>query len=95
MEPPKGYRYKITVEGTDIEEWYQFEEELEEHEVKQIWLDDVRDNRALGQRLAKQWKQYTQVEALWKTHSGQQGKDKGKKAVEGTDESLVADDEEM
>lgn len=72
----------ITVDGTDIEEYYTFDEPLEKEEIRQIWLDDVRDNKKLagmGSYIAKLFADKVEVKQLWKTHSEQQEKDKTEK----------------
>lgn len=69
---PERYVAIITVEGTGIEEWYIFDDPVSEEEVKQIWLDDVRDNRSIGERLAKKFADKVEVEKLWETDSAQQ-----------------------
>lgn len=38
-------RYKITVDGTAIEEIYEFDQFLSEDEVRQIWYQDVQKQR--------------------------------------------------
>lgn len=36
--------YKITVDGTDIVEYYDLEEKLPENQVRDMWLSDAEDN---------------------------------------------------
>lgn len=36
--------YKITVDGTDIVEYYDLENRLPEKEVEKLWLSDAEDN---------------------------------------------------
>lgn len=38
------YVYKITVDGTDIREYYDLETKLPENEVRKRWLSDAVDN---------------------------------------------------
>ncbi len=38
------YVYKITVDGTDIREYYDLEEQHTEDEVREMWLSDAEDN---------------------------------------------------
>lgn len=38
------YVYKITVDGTDIQEYYDLEERYSENEVREMWLSDAEDN---------------------------------------------------
>jgi len=39
-----GYVYKITVDGTDIREYYDLEEHLPCSEVAELWLNDAAEN---------------------------------------------------
>lgn len=55
-------RYKITVDGTSIEEIYEFDQWLTEDEVKGIWYQDVVRNK--GIIIAKTFKGSINVERL-------------------------------
>lgn len=72
----KNYVAKITVEGTDIKEYYTFDEPVTEEEAKRIWLDDLRDNKSLGLRLHKTYADRVEVELLWQTRSEEQEQEK-------------------
>lgn len=38
------YVYKITVDGTDIVEYYDLEEQLPAKDVAELWLSDAKEN---------------------------------------------------
>lgn len=42
------HRYKITVDGTDIREYYEFDECFPEEQVREIWLSDVSERWGSG-----------------------------------------------
>lgn len=62
-----GYVTKITVAGSGIEEYYEFENPVTEDEARQVWLDDVRDNRPMGERLARKYADKVEVTRIWET----------------------------
>jgi len=55
-------RYRITVDGTGIEEMYEFDQFLDEDEVKDIWFQDVRQQR--GSLIARTFKGSINVERV-------------------------------
>lgn len=55
-------RYQITVDGTGIEEIYEFDQFLTEDEVRDIWYQDVREQR--GALIARTFKGSINVEQL-------------------------------
>lgn len=54
--------YKITVDGTDIVEYYDLEEKLPESQVRDMWLSDAEDNH--GSYITKILGSNVQVELL-------------------------------
>lgn len=61
------WRYRIDVDGTGIEEYYEFPEKKSCSEVRDIWLDDVADNWGAG--MAQRFKHKVKVTQLWQTKS--------------------------
>ena len=55
-------RYKITVDGTNVEELYEFDQFLPEGEVEQIWYQDVKQQR--GELIARTFKGSINAEML-------------------------------
>lgn len=55
-------RYQITVDGTGIEEIYEFDQFLSEDEVEQIWYQDVAEQR--GSLIARTFRDSINVERL-------------------------------
>lgn len=64
------YVYKITVDGTDIREYYDLEEKLPADKVKDIWLSDAKSNH--GQYLAKVFAGRVNVELLTEEYEDSQ-----------------------
>jgi len=64
-DEPDKFRYEISVEGTNITEYYEFDSEKPCSEVEKIWLADVEDNwgTVLMERLAGD----VTAKPLWET----------------------------
>ena len=63
------FRYRITVMGTGVEEYYEYDEKQSPGTVEQDWLDDVRER--WGNVVANQMQQGIQVEKLWQQTESQ------------------------
>lgn len=74
MENSENDKYvvKIEVEGTDIKEYYEFDEPVSEERAKLEWLGDIRNKEGVAKKLANQFEPNVVVTKLWTTHSEQQ-----------------------
>jgi len=62
---PDAFRYEITVDGTNITEYYEFDSEKSCSEAAEIWLDDV--SRRWGTVLADKLRGDVTAKKLWQT----------------------------
>lgn len=63
-DKPDKFRYKVEVDNTGIEEYYEYEEHKTAAEVRADWYSDVKD--AWGEQLASAFKSNITVTDLWR-----------------------------
>jgi len=64
-DSPDVFRYEISVDGTNITEYYEYETELSCDDVSQSWLADVEDR--WGTSVMNEFSGDVQVTELWQT----------------------------
>lgn len=64
VDKPDYFRYKIEVDGTGIEEYYEYQQHKTAKEVRADWYSDVKEQ--WGEQLASQFKEHITVIDLWK-----------------------------
>ena len=64
---PDIFRYKIEVSGTGITEYYEYDEERSEGEVRSEWLDDVKET--WGDDFGTAFSGAIMVTKLWETQN--------------------------
>lgn len=93
MEQEK-YVARILVRGTEIEEYYAFDQPLSEDEIEQIWVADVRDNRGFGPRLGDLFNGNVLVEQLWQKHHSARPEQEVKEIPSQRVEDVLEEDDE-
>ena len=53
------HRYKIVADGTEVREYYEFDQCLTEAEVKEIWLSDIEERWGVG--VSEAFREHTEV----------------------------------
>jgi hypothetical protein len=64
VDKPDYFRYKVEVDGTGIEEYYEYQQHMTAKEVRADWYSDVCEQ--WGEELASQLKAHITVTDLWK-----------------------------
>lgn len=71
--------YKITVDGTDIQEYYDLEKRLPESQVKDMWLSDATEKH--GGYLPSVFSGRVNVELLTDSEEGEKTPELGEEAI--------------
>lgn len=73
------YVYKITVDGTDIQEYYDLDEKLSEGQVKEMWVSDATEKH--GGYLPSVLSGRVNVELLTDEKEGEKTPELGEEAI--------------